>query len=119
MSGRLVLGVSLLSVLLWGSTLQAEERQRQGRPFLGVLAEPAPQEGEQAGVTVREVVPGSPAAQAGLKSGDVIVKVGDQQVKDFDALINTIARHKPGDKLTFQVKREGKEQQLSVIWSRS
>jgi S1-C subfamily serine protease len=40
--------------------------------------------------------------------------VDDKEVRDFEDLVNTLARHKPGDKLAFQVRRDGKEQSLEV-----
>src|SRR5262249_5194151 len=66
------------------------------------------------GILVREVEPGTPAAQAGLRNGDLIVKVGDQPVKDFDALVNALSQHKIGEKVNFQVQRDGKEQSFEV-----
>jgi S1-C subfamily serine protease len=84
------------------------------RPYLGILAEPAPAGAERPGVFAREVTPGSPAEKAGLKPGDEIFKVGDNEVRDFDDLVNVLAKHKPGDKLDFRVRRDGKERNLTV-----
>jgi S1-C subfamily serine protease len=49
-----------------------------------------------------------------MKEGDVITKVGDQTVKDFAALANTLAQHKPGDKLSFEVTRGGEQKTLTI-----
>ena len=62
---------------------------------------------EGAGVLVTEVVEGSPAAAAGLKAGDVVVKVGETDVASPDALHDTMAGTKPGDELKLQVLRKG------------
>jgi serine protease Do len=84
------------------------------RPYLGIFAEPAPAGAAHVGVFAREVTSGSPADKAGLKVGDEITKVGERDVKDFDDLVNTLAKHKPGDKVTFHVLRDGKDQDLTV-----
>ncbi len=46
--------------------------------YVGMKVEPAP--GEQSGLLVKEVKPGSPAARAGIKVGERVVAVGDQSV---------------------------------------
>src|SRR5262249_40867858 len=66
------------------------------------------------GPAVRRVTPDSPAARAGLQEGDVITRVDGRQVDDPQTLLNVLAQHKPGDKLKFQVQRDGKEKSLDV-----
>jgi predicted metalloprotease with PDZ domain len=83
-------------------------------PYLGVVVSPAPGDSEGQGVRVREVEPGSPAAKAGLRKGDVITRVDGREVEDPHALVNVLARHRPGETLTFQVMREGREKKLQV-----
>jgi S1-C subfamily serine protease len=115
MRTRLVPAVAVLA-LLWGTApLWAQEApDRPPRAFLGIQAEPSPAGAKQAGVLIRNVAPGSPAAKAGLKQGDEIVKVDNKDVKDFDALVNLLAQHKAGEKLSFEVVRNGKEENVTV-----
>jgi len=49
------------------------------------------------------VVPGSPAAKAGLTSGDVITKVDDTPVTSSDAFISVISGYKPGQTVNLTV----------------
>jgi serine protease Do len=49
------------------------------------------------GVLLRSVYPGGPAANAGLKTGDVIFSIDGQPVNDMQSLNYRIATHKPGD----------------------
>jgi S1-C subfamily serine protease len=49
------------------------------------------------------VVPGSPAAKAGLTSGDVITKVDDTPVTSSDAFISVISGYKPGQTVKLTV----------------
>jgi S1-C subfamily serine protease len=81
------------------------------KPFLGVAVGPAEKE---SGAVIQDVTPKSPADQAGLKSGDLIRKVDDKDVKDAQALVELVGSHKPGDKLTFHLMRNAKEQTVAV-----
>jgi hypothetical protein len=92
----------------------AQTQPRGQRPILGVFAEAAPGESGQMNVFVRQVTPGSPAAQAGLRSGDVITRVDNQPISNFESLINALSQHKPGDKVQVQLRRQGKEQTETV-----
>ncbi|MGE5482676.1 MAG: S1C family serine protease, partial [Bacteroidota bacterium] len=66
------------------------------------------------GIVVGEVYPDSPAAKAGLKSGDVITEVNRKKVADMDAFGKAIADMKVGDRLSFLVWRDGKTQVMTV-----
>ncbi|MDN3294593.1 trypsin-like peptidase domain-containing protein [Streptomyces ficellus] len=56
------------------------------------------------------VTPGGPAAQAGIRPGDVITKVDGQRVHSGEELIVKIRAHRPGDRLRLTLERGGKEQ---------
>ena len=55
------------------------------------------------GVLLRSVYPGGPAANAGLKTGDVIFSVDGQPVNDMQSLNYRIATHKAGDVVRMHV----------------
>jgi len=110
--GPVGLAVALGLAVLLQAPLGAAEAA--ARPYLGIMAEPSAQEGTQTGVVVRQVSPDSPAAKAGLKDGDVILKADDKEVKDIEALTHAVTSHKAGDKLQLHVRRDGKEQDLTV-----
>ena len=63
---------------------------------------------------VRDVTANSPAAKAGLRRGDIITKVGDREVKDFEDLLNALSQHRPGEKVNIEVMRNGQSKELSV-----
>ncbi|MEZ4240309.1 MAG: Do family serine endopeptidase [Myxococcota bacterium] len=66
------------------------------------------------GALVASVQPGTPAADAGLQSGDVIVGVGDRGVSDSQSLIREVAKHDPGEKVDVHVLRKGKAKSFSL-----
>jgi putative serine protease PepD len=77
--------------------------------FLGVRI--ATQAG---GVKVASVEPGSAAAKAGLKVGDVVLAVDGKTVKSSDQLRAAIAAHEPGDKVTLRISRSGHDRTVGV-----
>jgi membrane-associated protease RseP (regulator of RpoE activity) len=70
--------------------------------------------GVQGGITISNVLPGSPAERAGLKIGDTIVSVDGKAVKNGDELVADIANRKPGSKLTLGYYRNGKKDEAPV-----
>lgn len=60
------------------------------------------------GLKIDFVVPNTPAAEAGLKPGDVIVGMNDREVRDYASFAPLLASHKPGDQISLKVRRAGK-----------
>ncbi len=69
---------------------------------------------DQTGALVSSVEPGSAAARAGLRPGDVVVAVGGQSVADANALHNTIGLLRPGQATQMTVLRDGRPMQLTA-----
>jgi hypothetical protein len=81
------------------------------RPYFGSIPDYS---GDQPGLALSGVSKDGPADKAGLKAGDVIVKLGDTKITnidDFDAALRT---YKAGDKVPVVVKRDGKDVTLTV-----
>jgi len=70
--------------------------------------------GAGSGITVAHVVPGSPADQAGLKTGDTITTVDGKKVSKGTELVAEIASRKPGSKVALGFLRNGKPQETTV-----
>jgi serine protease Do len=66
------------------------------------------------GIVVAQVVSGSPAAQAGLKRMDVITGIDGKALQSESSLQQTLATHKPGDKLTLTVQRGSQKTDFQV-----
>ncbi len=60
------------------------------------------------------VIGNSPAAKAGLKDKDIIVKVGNTEVDQNNALSLLLAQYTPGDKVTLTVLRDGQKKEMDV-----
>ncbi len=66
------------------------------------------------GAEVQDVSAGSGASAAGIRSGDVIVKVEGQEVTSPKQLIGYVRRYKAGDTVTMTIVRDGATQDVSV-----
>ena len=64
------------------------------------------------GVLVNSVTPGGPGEKAGLKTGDVIVKLTGKDVNDSNALRNAVAAAAPGTEVTLTIERNGMQQDI-------
>jgi serine protease Do len=67
------------------------------------------------GIYIMEVDPKGAAGEAGIKKGDVIVKVNDLKVDEDAELAELIARQKPGDKVRIDFLRDGVQQHVDVV----
>ena len=66
------------------------------------------------GALVNDVESGSPAANAGLKTGDVITKFNGQALDNGNDLRNLVAATAPGSKATVTILRDGRSQDIAV-----
>lgn len=69
---------------------------------------------DEQGVLVIKVVEGSPAAKAGIRAGDVVRRVNGQDITTADQLQNIVESTQVGSTLQIDLKRDGKEQNISV-----
>ena len=96
--------------------LPVVERLRSAAPsssdgYLGVRAQDAVDRG---GAVLVEISPGSPAAEAGILPGDVVVRVGDRAVADSTGLSSAVRGAGAGNRVTLRVLRDGRERSVDV-----
>jgi serine protease Do len=91
------------------------------RPWMGVsMNNITPEDAEYYGLPevrgalIQAVTDGSPAEDAGLRMGDVIMSVDGEPVSTSSNLQNKIAQHRPGERVTVTVFRDGRTQDLTV-----
>ena len=80
---------------------QIEESGTVEHAYLGVLIEDAP----DGGARIVEVNDGSPAARAGLRAGDVVVRAAGEEIETADELRLLVSGQRPGDELALEVRR--------------
>jgi serine protease Do len=90
-----------------------ESLLKQGRIIRGYLGvqtralQPGQNGADTEGVTVEEVMPGSPAAQAKLQRGDVIRKFNGREVKNINGLRSMVAQTELNKNVELEIMREG------------
>lgn len=98
---------------------QLREDGKVSHGFLGVQMAALNEAGKKqlgvaGGVLVTQVEPGGPAEQAGIKPGDVLLKVDDREISDGQALQRSVQSLQPGKKVMVTVQRDGKSKLIEV-----
>lgn len=81
----------------------------ENRAMLGVTTE-----GHDKGAEIKSITSESAAEKAGLKKGDILIKIDDKNIESTDDVTEAIRAHKPGEKVNITYLREGKEQKTSA-----
>jgi serine protease Do len=102
----------------------AAELQAKGavsRGWLGVTVQPVTQDiadslslKQAKGALVDDVQNGGPAARAGVKTGDVVLSMNGGAIADSRELAHRVGARHPGEVVTLQVWRDGKEQTIGL-----
>jgi len=66
------------------------------------------------GALIHHVTPGSPAERAGIKEGDIVLKIDNKSIKNATELPFIVGRYRPGDKAKFTIIRNSKKKNLKV-----
>jgi putative serine protease PepD len=87
---------------------------RASRAQLGVSVTDATDAAGDTRAVIQAITPGGPADSAGLRAGDTILAIGDQQVTSADALIAAVRSHTPGQRVTVTYERGGSRHTATV-----
>ncbi len=121
--GNIGIGFAVPSNLAKRVVADLRDDGKVERGWLGVSLQPLDAElaaavglPEPRGALVAGVEPGSPAARAGLRAGDVVLEAGGRPVRNPRDLASAVAEAKPGATLALAVSRDGKrtEQQVAL-----
>ncbi len=94
--------------------ITADQILRDGEAQYPVIGAQVITTEDRDGIRIAEVNKGSAAADAGLKTDDIVRRIDDQVVTDSPSLIVAIRSHVPGDTVKLTVERDGKELDLPV-----
>jgi putative serine protease PepD len=97
-------GFAVPSDIVSSELSKLEAGQHVGHAYLGVETSDIASTGT-AGVPIAGVSGGGPAGSAGLRTGDVVTKIGNATIKDQNDLVAAIATHQPGDRVPVTVRR--------------
>ena len=91
------------------------------RAYLGVHGADVPREAIEdtqintlPGAYIRSIEIDSPAMEAGIQGGDVVIRVNETEITSYNDLLNIIRSSKPEDVLTFTLMRQGHEMRVDV-----
>ena len=101
---------------------QLKDHQNVTRPFIGISGEAISSEVAELyslpkGVSVKSVIKDSPAEKAGIKKGDIIIKIEGKEVTSVPELNRIKNTFKIGDTVTLTLLRSGKEEEIQVTLS--
>lgn len=70
---------------------------------------------EGPGVRLADVAPGSPAEAAGLRKDDVMIRLGDSEIRDLRSYTELLKQHRPGDKVPVEYIRDGRTYRTEIV----
>jgi thiol-disulfide isomerase/thioredoxin len=113
---RRIASTMALALALGATAFALDQREAAGqasndRPWLGVELD---QHGDGRGVHVKHTIRSSPAWKAGVRDGEVIVRIGDVAVSRADDVIREVGNHGAGTPLNLTVRRGGSDVVLTA-----
>ncbi|MFG1365577.1 Do family serine endopeptidase [Xanthobacter sp. V7C-1B] len=101
---------------------QLRDKGSVARGYIGVQIQPVTEDlasglgiKDAEGALVAQVQPNTPGAKAGLKAGDVIVKVNNEPIKEARDLTRKVGMMKPGTEIKLSLIRDAKPMDLSLV----
>lgn len=119
--GYMGIGLAIPSKMVQPVVDQIMQKGSVKRAYLGIVMQPIDKELSNAmglekvdGILISEVVKDSPAAQAGLLQGDVILQYNDKPAKNVTKFRNDVAMMSPGAKIQLKILRNHKQQMITL-----
>jgi serine protease Do len=123
--GSVGIGFAIPSSIAKYVVAQLKAHGHIDRGWLGVAIQPVTDDVAKSlglppdrGTIVAEVVPDSPAAKAGLRAGDVILKAGGKTITEFKQLSRLVADTSAGTQMQLEIYRDGATRDIPVVIGR-
>ena len=120
--GNIGIGFAIPINLALQITDQLIENGEVERGFVGVQAQDLSADlaeafglKNQRGAVINSVVPDSPAEKAGIQPGDIVTSINGRQIKNAQDARNLIGIQAVGEKIEFEILRNGKRKKLSTV----
>ena len=107
---KVMSAVAALSIAVAGAATTAQVANAAAP----AAVQAAPQAQEERGLIILRVAKDGPAAQAGLKRGDILIKLNDTDINDISGLQDALMTLKEGDEVTIMYQRGDQEQTAKV-----
>jgi S1-C subfamily serine protease len=115
------IGFAIPSPVVLDVVPQLIEDGEADHAYLGVIPAPVTDElarafnlGVEGGALLQDVTAGSPAADAGLRPGDVIVRLAGDEIATVEDLYAAVRRHEPGEQVELVVVRGGERTTVRI-----
>ncbi|MDY7108972.1 MAG: PDZ domain-containing protein [Planctomycetota bacterium] len=82
-------------------------------PYIGIRGEDA-----DVGARLTEITEGGPAAEAGLRAGDIVIALEDSTIHSYEDLLKAIRRHLAGDTVQIEVSRDRESVIVEVTFTK-
>jgi len=116
-----ITGVLVLSIALGGTAI-AKKKKTTPKGWLGVYIQDVDKDAQEAwdldtdeGIIISDIVEDSPAEEAGLEQGDVILEFDGKTVTSSSQLTRMIRRTKPDTEVKIEIIRDGESNELTVV----
>ena len=118
------IGFAIPSVTVMSVVEQLQDNGRVRHAFLGVRpADLTPQVSErfdidvESGVLVLSITEDSPAGEAGVREGDVVVGIDGDEIRVVEDLLSRLRQNEPGQRVTLEIVRDGDRREIEVTLS--
>lgn len=115
------IGFAIPAVTVTSVVEQLQENGRVRHAFLGVRpSDLTPQVAErfdidvESGVLVLSITEDSPAGEAGVREGDVVVAIDGDEIRIVEDLLSRLRQNAPGDRVTLEIVRDGDRREIEV-----
>ncbi len=110
---RIIEGTCTFPKIEFSETKQSQTQSRSFKVTMGVMPDYA---FDKKGMRIDGVTDGKPAAKAGIKTGDIVLKIGEFDINDVYAYMDVLTKFKKGDTTKIVVRRGSEDITLDITF---